>query len=89
MQRNKIEVTHESFYLTTGFSWSPNEHRFLFRDATDMDVITVPDLKGRPKKYMRVSFKSGGYDDVPMGDLFRAHESEILKAVSDRIVSEK
>jgi hypothetical protein len=82
-QNDRIGITSESLYLRTGARGSPNEHSFLLRDAVGIKVITKPDLKGRPDKYMRVTLKNGAYDDVPMGDLFRLHEEEILQAVTD------
>jgi hypothetical protein len=85
MQNDRIEVTSESFYLRTGAWWSPNEHRFLMKDVVRMEIITTPDLKGRPMRSMRVTLKGGIHDDVPMGDLFRSHEDDILRAVSDAI----
>jgi hypothetical protein len=87
MQSDRIEITSESFYLRTGAWWSPNEHRFSMRDALGIEIITIADLKGRPNKYMRVALKSGAYDDVPMGDLFRLHEQDILTAVTDAMKS--
>lgn len=87
MLNDKIEITSESFYLRVGFWWSPNVHRFAFKDAQDIKVVTLPDLKGRPSKYMRVTLKNGIQDDIPMGDLFRSHESDILKAVADAIAA--
>src|SRR5215469_7178086 len=65
MQNDKIEVTLDSFYLRTGLWWSPNEHRFEFRDAVRLEIITIPDVKGRPDRYMRVTLKGGVTDDVP------------------------
>src|SRR5437868_4466470 len=78
MQKDRIEITPESFLFRTGLWWSPNEHRFLFQDATTVEVTTIPDIKGRQRKYMRVTLKDGSTDDVPMGDLFRQHEEAIL-----------
>ena len=85
MQNDRIEVTSESFYHRTGAWWSPNEHRFLMKDVIGMEIITTPDLKGRPMRSMRVILKGGIRDDVPMGDLFRSHEDDILRAVTDAI----
>jgi hypothetical protein len=83
MERDKIEVTSESFYLRTGFWWAPNEHRFLFRDTDKIEIITKPDLKGRPRRFLRANLKNGTHDDVPMGDLFRSHQEAVLAAVAD------
>jgi len=85
MLKDKIEITSESFCLRTGFWWSQTVHQFAFKDAHDIQVITRTNSKGRPSKYMRVTLKIGIYDDVPIGDLFHSHESDILKAVTDAI----
>lgn len=85
MLNDKIEITSESFCLRVGFWWSPNVHQFAFKDAQDIRVVSLPDSKGSPRKYMRVTLKSGFQDDIPMGDLFRSHESDILKAVTEAI----
>src|ERR1700742_518260 len=65
MQQNKIETTPESFYLRTGLWWSPHVHQFLLRDVTKMEIIHLQDAKGRPRAFMRVTFRNGSTDDVP------------------------
>lgn len=85
MQGDRIEITSDSFSFRTGAWWSPNEHHFSLRNAVGIEIVGSPDLKGRTKRYMRVTLKDGGYDDVPIGDLFYSHEDDILKAVAEAI----
>ncbi len=85
MLHDKIEITPQSFHLRTGLWWSPNEHRFLMKDVVRMEIVTIPDRKGKPSRHMRVIQKSGKKSDVPMGDLFRSHKDAILTAVTDSL----
>lgn len=85
MLHDKIEITPQSFHLRTGLWWSPTEHRFLMKDVVRMEIVDIPDRKGKSSHHMRVIRNSGMTSDVPMGDLFRSHKDEILTAVTDAL----
>ena len=87
MHQDMIEITSDSFYLRTGFWWSPTEHQFAFKDAQTVDVIVIPDLKGRQKDHLHVKLKNGTFAIIPMGTLFRLNQGDILKAVADAMTS--
>lgn len=83
LMMDRVVVSQQGFISTHGFWWSKTIHDIKYAELANV-VISVEEKTGRRGRknysyYFDCSFKSGGQERVPLGDLMREALKDILQ----------